>query len=58
MLDTIRRNVAALIPGTAINIAQQKRRMERDLQKQGLSRSHAQAIVAEHFKQKQSPLQN
>lgn len=37
-------------------LAQDKRRMEKNLQKQGLSRSHAQAIVADRFRNRQSTL--
>jgi len=46
----IHRAIAARIPGTAVNIAEQKRRMERELRAQGHSRGYARAIVSEHFR--------
>lgn len=46
----IRRAITATIPGTAINLAEKKRRMERDLRAQGLSRSHARALASEKFR--------
>ena len=54
MLENVRRTVAAWIPGTVPNIAQRKRQMERELRAKGYSRTHAVAVVAEHFKK---PLQ-
>lgn len=54
MLENVRRTVAAWIPGTVPNIAQRKRQMERELRAKGYSRTHAVAVVADHFKK---PLQ-
>lgn len=54
MFKKLCKKITAVIPGTAINVAQQKRRMEKELREKGYSRTHAVAVVAEHFKK---PLQ-
>jgi len=56
-LDTIRRNIVAAIPGTALNVAQAKRRMERQLRADGYSRKESMTLASKHF-QKQSNLQS
>jgi len=52
MLDTlskIRKVIAVHVPGTAANVAQVKRAMEKRLRAEGYSRTHAVALVSEHF---------
>ncbi len=41
--------IAAHIPGTAVNVAQEKRQMEKRLRAEGHSRTHATALVSQHF---------
>lgn len=50
MFETLKKKVTGMIPGTPINIAQQKRKMEKELREKGYSRTHAVAVVAAHFK--------
>ncbi|MDO8262187.1 MAG: hypothetical protein Q7T21_03070 [Gallionella sp.] len=49
MLDALKKKVVGMIPGTPLNIAQQKRAMEKELRKQGYSGTHARGLVSEHF---------
>ena len=48
--DKIRREIAAQIPGTEINLARQKRKLEKQLRVDGYSRAAAVAIVARRFR--------
>lgn len=48
--DKIRREIAAHVPGTEINLARQKRQLERQLRADGYSRTHAVAEVAKRFR--------
>lgn len=49
MFEALKKKVVGMIPGTALNGALEKRQMERDLRRQGYSRSHAQALASQHF---------
>ena len=49
MLKNALKYIAAKVPGTALNLAQQKRQMETRLRAEGHSRTHAVALVARHF---------
>lgn len=49
--NKIRREIDAHIPGTEINLARQKRKLERELRAQGYSRAAAVAIVSKRFAQ-------
>lgn len=51
LIAKIRREIAAHIPGTEINLARQKRQLERQLRADGYSRTAAVAIVARKFAQ-------
>lgn len=46
----ISRAIVSLVPGTAANIAAEKRRQERELRAQGHSRGYATAIVSARFR--------
>jgi hypothetical protein len=50
MLNKISKFVAAHIPGTALNRARQKRRMEKQLRAEGHSRTQAMTLVNQHFR--------
>lgn len=43
------KKIAALVPGTGANLAQKKRAFERELRKQGYSRSMAMTMASQHF---------
>lgn len=51
LIDRLRRAVAAHVPGSEINLARQKRTLERELRTQGYSRTHAVAEVARRFRE-------
>lgn len=50
MFERLQKKIVGLLPGTALNIAQQKRSVERRLRAEGFSRSAATAEVARRFK--------
>jgi len=50
MFEKATKTIAGLIPGTALNLAQQKRDFERKLKAQGMSRKQAMTATAAHFK--------
>lgn len=48
-LSKIIKVIAVRIPGTTINVAQAKRAMEKRLRAEGYSKTHAVALVSQHF---------
>ncbi len=48
-LEKIRKVIAAHVPGTAINLAQQKRAMEKRLRAEGHSKKDALVLTVQHF---------
>lgn len=50
MLESLKKKVVGMIPGTPLNTALAKRQMERELRQQGYSRAHALALVHDKFK--------
>lgn len=49
MLEATFKKIVAVIPGTRLNLAQQKRQMDRDLRAAGHSCRDAKRLVATHF---------
>lgn len=47
--DKFSRALFARVPGTTINVAQAKRKMERELRARGHSRKEAMTLTAERF---------
>lgn len=50
ILSEIGKAVIAKIPGSAINIAREKRKLERELRAAGYSRKSAATLVSERYK--------
>lgn len=50
MLEATIKKIAAVIPGTRLNVALQKRQMDRDLRAAGHSCREAKILVAAHFR--------
>jgi len=50
------KKIAALVPGTGANLAQKKRAFERELRKQGFSRSLALTMASQHFAREKTNL--
>lgn len=50
ILSKIGKAVAAAIPGSAISVAREKRKLEKQLRAAGHSRKNAAALVSERFK--------
>lgn len=50
MLKNITKLIAGLVPGTPVNLAQQKRDFEKRLRAQGYSRTHAKIMTSQHFR--------
>lgn len=48
-LSKIRKVIAAHVPGTALNVAQAKRAMEKRLRAEGHSKKDALMLTVEHF---------
>lgn len=44
------RAIAAKVPGTVLNVSQQKRVLEKSLRAAGYSRTHAKAIAADRLR--------
>jgi len=49
LVNTIRRAIAAQIPGSAVNIAREKRELERQLRADGWSRAAAKAETHKRY---------
>lgn len=50
MLEKAAKTIVSLIPGTALNLAQQKRDFERRARESGMSRKQAMTATAAYFK--------
>lgn len=53
MLEALKKKVSALLPGSPLNVAHQKRNFEQQLRSMGVSRTQAKALASVHFQKVQ-----